>query len=57
MEGAKVDLLGGDELVARLCAQVFDVVDEEGVGEGVLREKDDLRTAGGEAFCYFGADS
>lgn len=57
MEGGKVDLLGGYELVAGLGAQVFDVVDEKGVGEGVLREEDELSAAGGKAFGYFGADA
>lgn len=37
-------MFGGDELVTRLRAQVFDIVDEEGVGEGLLNQKDDLCT-------------
>lgn len=38
-------MLGGDELVARLFSQVFDVVDEEGVGQGLLDQKNDLSSA------------
>ena len=57
MERGEVDLLGGDELVAGALAQVFDVVDEERVGELVLGEQDELGAAGGEAGCDLGADA
>lgn len=48
-------MFGGDELVACLRAQVFDVINEEGVGEGMLSEENYLGASSGEAFCYFGA--
>ena len=48
-------MFGGDELVARLSAQVFDVVDEEGVGERLLDEEDDLCTARCKTSYYFSA--
>jgi hypothetical protein len=50
-------LLGGNKLIARLRAEVFDVVDEEGVGEGMLRKEYDLSAAGCETFYYFSADT
>lgn len=54
MEGSEVDLLGGDELVVGLFSQVLNEFDDEGVGEGVLGEEDDLGTAGCEgADCCF----
>jgi hypothetical protein len=48
-------MFGGDELVARLGPQVFDVVDEEGVGERLLDEENDLCTARCKASYYFSA--
>jgi hypothetical protein len=50
-------LLGGNELVARLCAEVLDVVDEEGVGEGVLGEEYYLGASRGKTFCYLSTDA
>ena len=57
MERGEVDLLGGDELVAGLRAEVFDVVYEEGVGKGVLGKQDELCASRGKTFGYFGADT
>lgn len=45
MQGGKVDLLGGDELVVRITPYVFDVVDDEGIAEGVLGKEEDLGAA------------
>lgn len=54
VEGSEVDLLGGDELVVGLFSQVLNEFDDEGVGEGVLGEEDDLGAAGCEgADCCF----
>lgn len=50
-------MLGGYKLVSGLRAQVFDVVDKEGVGEGMLGEEDELGAAGGEAFGYFSTNT
>lgn len=38
-------MLGGDELVAGLGAQVFDVVDEKGVNERLTDQENNLCTA------------
>jgi len=38
-------MLGSNELVVRLFSQVFDVVDEKWVGQGLLDQKDDLSSA------------
>lgn len=54
MQGGEIDLLGGDEVVVGFCADVFDVVDNEGVAKGVLGEEDDLCAASCEgADCGF----
>ena len=38
VEGSEIDSLGGEQVVVRLRADVVDVLDDEGVGEGVLGE-------------------
>jgi hypothetical protein len=48
-------MFGSYKLVARRGANVFDVVDEKGVGERLLDEKDYLSTARGESFDHFSA--
>lgn len=35
-------MFGGDEVVVGVVADVLDVVDDEGIAEGVLGEEDDL---------------
>ena len=45
VQRCEVDMLGGNELIACLRAQVFDVINKEGVGEGLLDQKDNLCTA------------
>ena len=46
-------MLGSDELVASLRAQVFDVVDEKGVDEWLSDEEDNLCTARRQASDHF----
>lgn len=53
MEGSEVDLFSADQVVARLLAQIFDVVDEEGVCERMLGKEDDLGTSRRQASCNF----
>jgi hypothetical protein len=48
-------MLGGYEFVVGLCAEVFDVVDEERVGERLSNEQDYLRTARGQPSDDFSA--
>jgi hypothetical protein len=48
-------VFGGDELVAGISAQVFDIVDEEWVGERLLDEEDDLGPTRGKTSNYFSA--
>lgn len=48
MERGKINLLGGDELIIGIGTNVLDVVDDEGIGESVLCEEDDLGAAGCE---------
>lgn len=48
MKGREVDLFGVDELVTGGLAQIVDVLDEEDIRWGVLREKDDLGAACGQ---------
>jgi hypothetical protein len=55
VERHEIDMFGGDELVARLRSQVFDIVDEEGVGERLLDEEDDLGATCCEPFYDFSA--
>lgn len=50
-------MLGVDELVAGGLAQVFNVVDEEDVGGGVVGQEDDLGAALGEFVGDSGADA
>lgn len=51
-------MLGGDEVVIGVSTDVLDVVDDEGVAEGVLRQKDDLAASSCEGahggFAYAG---
>lgn len=48
-------MLGGDELIARFGTQIFDIIDEEGVGERLLDEEDELCTASCKSSNYFSA--
>ena len=48
MKRGEVDLLGGDELIVGLLADIVDVVDNERIAELVLGEKDYLCTTGGQ---------
>lgn len=57
MQRGKIDVFGRDQLVSTLGAQVFDVVYEEGIGEWLLDEEDDLCTARRERFDDFSANS
>lgn len=36
MKRREVDVFSGDELVAALFSQIFDIIDEKGVREGLL---------------------
>lgn len=55
MERVEIDVLGGDELVVGLGAQVFNVIDKKGVGEWLLDEENNLCATRGKAFDYFSA--
>lgn len=50
-------MFGVDEFVTGAAAEVFDVVDQKGVGGGMLGEEDDLGAAAGEGVRYGGADA
>lgn len=45
MERGQVDLFGGDELIIGIFAEVLDEIDDEGIGQGVLCQKDNLRSS------------
>lgn len=57
MEGREVDLLGIYQLIVGRCAHVFNVIDKEGVGRGVMGEEDDLSSTSREFFDDFGTDT
>ena len=48
MQGRQIDLLGGDELVLCVAAEVLDEVHEKRVVQGVLSEEDDVGALGRE---------
>ena len=41
-------MLSGDELISGLGTQVEDLLSEEGIGQRVVRQEDDLSSAGGK---------
>ena len=57
VQRGEVDLLGGDEFVVRFGAEIEDVVAEEGVGDGVVRQQDELRAARCQLSGYGGANA
>jgi hypothetical protein len=48
VKGGEIDLLGSDEVVVGVVPDIFDVVDDEWVAEGVLGKEDDLCASGRE---------
>ena len=52
MQRLEIGLLGGDQVVFRLFAEVVDVLNEERIGEGMLGEEDDLGASRCEAADY-----
>jgi hypothetical protein len=50
-------MLSGDELVARIGSEVFDIIHEERVGERLLNEENNLCTPRRETSDYFGPNT
>lgn len=48
MKGREIDLLGVYQLVVGKSSDIFDMVDKEGIGLGVVGEKDDLGSSRGQ---------
>jgi hypothetical protein len=57
MKRCEIDMFSSYEFVPGLFAQVFDIVDEKGVDEGLLDQQDDLGTARCKIFDYLSTDS
>ena len=57
MKRCEIDVFSSYEFVPGLFAQVFDIVDEKGVDEGLLDQQDDLSTACCKIFDYLGTNS
>ena len=57
MQGGEIDLLGVDEFIGGVGAEVFDVFDQEGVRGGMVGEEEDLSAAGSKGASDCGADA
>ncbi len=52
MERQEIDLFRGDELIASLGSQVQYVINEEGIGQRLLGQENDLSAASCESMNY-----